>query len=108
MGLWFLWLYGQEHLKTQPTVVLVLMCLRRRGNGLKSHPTDWEKSGIEPETRGLQDIGLSPTPRPLIKYWTVKVKHMNSSTTSPRARNRFNQVAEAKRFEDVVLCRKVR
>ena len=36
--------------------------LRRRGNGLKSHPTDWEKPGIEPATPGLQYIGLSPTP----------------------------------------------
>ena len=27
---------------------------------------------------------------------------------SPRARNRFNQVVEAKRFEGVFLCRKVR
>ena len=43
-------------------VVLVLKRLRRRGNGLKSHPTDWEKPGIEPSTPGLQDIGLSPTP----------------------------------------------
>ena len=40
--------------------------LRRRGNGLKSHPTDWEKPGIEPATPGLQDIGLSPTPRRLL------------------------------------------
>ena len=39
---------------------LVLKRLRRRGNGLKSHPTDWEKPGIEPATPGLQDIGLSP------------------------------------------------
>ena len=39
--------------------------LRRRVNGLKSHPTDWEKPGIEPATPGLQDIGLSPTPRRL-------------------------------------------
>ena len=31
-----------------------------------SHPTDWEKPGIEPATPGLQDIGLSPTPRRLI------------------------------------------
>ena len=45
--------------------VLVLKHLRRRGNGLKSHPTDWEKPGIEPATPGLQDIGLSPTPRRL-------------------------------------------
>ena len=40
--------------------------LRRRDNGLKSHPTDWEKPGIEPATPGLQDIGLSPTPRRLL------------------------------------------
>ena len=48
--------------KAQPAVVLVLKRLRRRGNGLKSHPTDWEKPGIEPATPGLQDIGLSPIP----------------------------------------------
>ena len=36
---------------------------QKTGNGLKSHPTDWEKPGIEPATPGLQDIGLSPTPR---------------------------------------------
>ena len=49
--------------KAQPAVVLVLKRLRRRGNGLKSHPTVLEKPGIEPATPGLQDIGLSPTPR---------------------------------------------
>ena len=47
--------------------------VRRRGHGLKSHPTDWEKTGIEPATPGLQDIGLSPTPRRrvpwLYQYW---------------------------------------
>ena len=32
---------------------------------LKSYPTDWEKPGIEPATPGLQDIGLSLTPRRL-------------------------------------------
>ena len=36
---------------------------QKTGNGLKSHPTDWEKPGIEPATPDLQDIGLSPTPR---------------------------------------------
>ena len=46
-------------------VVLTLMRLRRRGHGLKSHPTDWEKLGIERATPGLQDICLSPTPRRL-------------------------------------------
>ena len=46
-------------MKVQPAVVLVFKCLRRRGNSLKSHPTDWEKPGIEPATPGLQDIGLS-------------------------------------------------
>ena len=33
--------------------------------GQRLHPTDWEKPGIEPATPGLQDIGLSPTPRRL-------------------------------------------
>ena len=41
----------------QPAVVLILKRLRRRGHGFKSHPTDWEKPGIEPGapwfTRGI-------------------------------------------------------
>ena len=61
----FLWFYVQELPKAQLAVVLVLKRLRRRVHGLKSHPTDWEKPGIEPATPGLQDIGLSPTPRRL-------------------------------------------
>ena len=68
VGLCFLWFYVQELPKAQPAVVLVLKRLRRRGNGLKSHPTDWEKPGIEPATPGLQDIGLSPTPRRLLSF----------------------------------------
>ena len=52
--------YIQEHPKAQPAVVLILKRLRRRGLGLKSHPTDWEKPGIEPATPGLQGIGISP------------------------------------------------
>ena len=55
-----LWFYVQEHPMAQPAVVLVLKRLRRRDNGLKSHPTNWEDSGIEPATPGIQDIGLSP------------------------------------------------
>ena len=39
--------------------------LRRRGHGLKSYPTGWEKPVIEPATPGLQDIGLFSTPRRL-------------------------------------------
>ena len=62
VGLWFLLFYVQEHPKAQLAVVLVLKHLRRRGNGLKSNPKDWEKPGIELATPGLQDIGLSPTP----------------------------------------------
>ena len=63
VGLCFLWFCVQELPKARPAVVLVLKRLRRRGNGLKSHTTDWEKPGIELATPGLQDIGLSPTPR---------------------------------------------
>ena len=37
-----------------PAVVLVLKRLRRWGHDLKSHPTDWEKPGIEPATPGLK------------------------------------------------------
>ena len=45
VGLGFLWFYVQEQPKAQPAVVLVLKRLRRRGNGLKSHPQtrrSWE------------------------------------------------------------------
>ena len=66
VGLCFLWFYVQELPKAHPAVVLFLKRLRRRGNGLMSHPTDWWKPGIEPVTPGLQDIGLSPTPRRLV------------------------------------------
>ena len=52
-----LWFYVQEHPMAQPSVVLVLKHLRGRDNDLKSHPTDWEKPGIEAATSGLQDIG---------------------------------------------------
>ena len=38
-----------------PAVFLVLKRHRRQGHSLKSHPTDWEKPGIEPATSGLQD-----------------------------------------------------
>ena len=58
VGLCFLWFCVQELPKAQPAVVLVLKPLRRRGNGLKSHPTDWEKPGIEPATPGLQGTAL--------------------------------------------------
>ena len=61
----FLWFNVQEHPKAQLAVVLVLKCLIRRGHGLKSHPTDWEKPEVEPEIPVLQGIGLSPTPRRL-------------------------------------------
>ena len=35
-----LFFYVQEHPKAQPAEVLVLKRLRRRGHGLKPHPTD--------------------------------------------------------------------
>ena len=58
VGLCFLWFFVQELPKAQPAVVLVLKRLRRWGNGLKSHPTDWEKPGIEPATPGLQEYRI--------------------------------------------------
>ena len=36
-----------------------------------SHPTDWEKPGIEPATPGLQAIGLSPTPWPVCTFFVA-------------------------------------
>ena len=45
--------YVQEHPKAQPAVVLVLKRLRRRGHGLKSDLTDWERPGIESATPGI-------------------------------------------------------
>ena len=36
--------------------------LRRRGNSLKSHPTDWEKPGIEPATLFCGFPGYKPVP----------------------------------------------
>ena len=57
-------------------IVLVLNCLRRRAHGLKFHPTDWEKPGIEPATPGLQDIGFTPTPRRLRATIITKKKNI--------------------------------
>ena len=63
------WVYGFSGASdAQPAVVVVLKCLRRRGHGFKSHPTDWEKSGFEPATPGLQGIAL-------IHYNTVVSRH---------------------------------
>ena len=45
-GFMVLGFYIQEHPKAQQAVVLILKSLRRRGNGLKSRPTDWEKPQI--------------------------------------------------------------
>ena len=56
-------------------MVLILNRLRRRGQSLKSHPTDWEKPGIEPATPGLQGICLSPTPRRLSVHQTPSFTH---------------------------------
>ena len=89
VGLCFLWFYVQELPKAQPAVVLVLKRLRRRGNGFKSHPTDCEKPGIEPATPGLQDIGLSPTPRRLLKVFSRFGEHKSSLMWSDSV-NRHN------------------
>ena len=80
VGLCLRWFYVQELPWAQPAVVLVLKRLRRRGSRLKSHPTDWEKPGIEPATPGLQDIGLSPTPRRLLHVESHKFKRIKIVT----------------------------
>ena len=72
VGLCFLWFFVQELQKAQPAVVLVLKLLRRRGNSLKSHPTDWEKPGIEPATKiwigqSLLTVSLSSIHRQNLK-----------------------------------------
>ena len=54
--MFFVFLYVQEHPKAQQAVVLVLKRTRRRGHGLKSHPTEWKKQRIKPASPGLQDI----------------------------------------------------
>ena len=46
---------------------------QKTGQRLKSHPTDWEKPGIDSATPGLQDIGLSPTPRRLLAE--LRIEH---------------------------------
>ena len=52
-----------------------------QATGLKSHPTDWEKPGIEPATPGLQDIGLSPTPQRFL------ITHRNTLQTNKKNNN---------------------
>ena len=91
VDLCFLWFYVQEHPKAQLVVVLVLKRLRRRGNGLKSHPTDWEKPWIEPATPGLQDIGLSPITKkvkciPELSIFTVFLKNRNIISKMKRSK----------------------
>ena len=39
---------------------------QKTGLRLKVSSVDWEKPGIEPATPGLQNIGLSPTPRRIL------------------------------------------
>ena len=75
VGLCFFWVFVQKLSKAQPAVVLVLKRLRRRGNGLKSHPTDWEKPGIEPAIPGFQDIGIySDHQKVILKVITKQYK----------------------------------
>ena len=78
VGLWFcVFFYVQEHPRAQLAVILVLKRLRRRGHSLKSLPTDWEKSEIELATTGLQNIGLSPTPRRLLSVYVKGIFRIN-------------------------------
>ena len=68
VGLWFCGSMSRSTRRLNPQWFWFLKPLRRQGNGLKSHLTDWEKLGMEPATPGLQDIGLSPTPQRLLCY----------------------------------------
>ena len=58
-----------------------------RGSGFKASQKTgqrlkvWEKPGIKPATPGLQDIGLSPTPRRLV-YMLYIMSCMNVSVIS--------------------------
>ena len=51
--------YVQELPKAQLAVVLVLKSLRRRGNSLNSHSTDWEKPGIKRQKKKKNFLWLS-------------------------------------------------
>ena len=72
-GFMVLWLYVQENPKGSTGIGCGLKHLRRRNNGLKSHPTDLEKPGIKHATPGLQDISLSPTPWGLLHKDTKSI-----------------------------------
>ena len=50
---------------------------KKTGHGLKTHPTDWKKTGIELATPGLQGIGLSPKPQRFI--FTVQANSLMQS-----------------------------
>ena len=57
---------------------------QKTGQRPKVSSTDWEKPGIELATPGLQDIGLSPTPRRL-PYNGEKLLKKSSETMKPVA-----------------------
>ena len=67
-----MWFYVRELPKAQTGSGSGFKASQKTGNGLKSHPTDWEKPGNEPASPGLQDIGLSPTPRWLLFKLTLE------------------------------------
>ena len=59
--------YVQERPKTQPVVVLILKRLTRRGKKLKVSSDRLREAGNRTcDPAGLQDIGLSHTPRRLL------------------------------------------
>ena len=57
----------------------------------------------------LKDVKLQDKPTKTFEPGHKISKNMSFYTNrlSPRARNRFNRVVEAKRFEGVFLCRKL-
>ena len=78
--------------KAQPAVVLVLISLRRRGHGLKSHPTYWESRELNSGLLGTRGVTHYITAARYMnvnlieKYITVK------ESKGAKIRNRYNQV----------------
>ena len=82
MGLWFFVVLCPWAPEGSPAVALVLKRLRRWCHVLKSHPTDWDKPGIEPvkillalEPYGLFGSNLAHLFFLILKQWIGFAEH---------------------------------